>query len=177
MEVLTVKLVEEIQEAVLMGKVIESFVSRLRQATVPALLEYGCLRWGAGNRIPPLPAAIRSSQSGDALMQVRCDLGFRTTGPQKQALKRLDTHAIEFHVIEGNGGLQDDEWTEFEIRFDRSAQSVGFSSKKAHALHAALHEMAENAVSSVDNPACCWRSAQGWSHGRCPRWTTTWEWP
>jgi hypothetical protein len=47
---------------------------------------------------------------------------------------------------------EDEELEQFEIRFDRSAQCVGFTDKTAHALHAALHEMAENAVIHAEAP-------------------------
>lgn len=152
MSLLTVKLVEEIHEANSMGKDVETFVSRLEGTTVPALLEYGCLRWATKEKLPALPPAIVASEFGQALSQVRSELGLRSTGPQKSSLKRIDTQTTEFHVIEGSDGFQDDEWSQFEIRFDRSAQRVGFSDKKAHALQAALHEMAENAVIHAESP-------------------------
>lgn len=152
MEVLTVKLVEELQEAAQMGVAVDGIIARLRRATLPALLEYGCLRWATKGAFPPLPQAINATQAGEALMQVRCELGLRTTGPQKPHLKRLDTQPVEFHIIEGTNGLQDDEWQQFEIRFDRSAQNVGFPAKTAHALHGALHEMVENAVIHAEAP-------------------------
>jgi anti-sigma regulatory factor (Ser/Thr protein kinase) len=67
-------------------------------------------------------------------------------------LQRIDTQPIEFHVIDGRAGIEAAEWEQFEIRFDRSAQSVGFSSKTAHALQGALHEMADNAVIHAQAP-------------------------
>jgi hypothetical protein len=152
MEYLTVKLVEEIQEAAQMGVAVDGAIARLQHATLPALLEYGCLRWATNGTFPPLPQAVEASPLGQALLQVRSELGLRSTGPQKPRLKRLDTQPIEFHVIDGRDGFDDEEWGQFEIRFDRSAQSVGFPAKKAHALHGALHEMAENAVIHAEAP-------------------------
>jgi hypothetical protein len=152
MERLTVKLVEEIQEAVQRGIPVEAPIAGLESATLPALVEYGCLRWNSNRAAPPLPASIMDSDLGQALMQVPCDLGLCSTGPPKPRLRRIDTQAIEFHVIEGTAGIEDAEWEQFEIRFDRSAQSVGFSAKSAHALQGALHEMADNAVIHAQAP-------------------------
>jgi hypothetical protein len=152
MKRLTVKLVEEIQEAIRRGIPVEAPVAGLQSTTLPALIEYGCLRWAADGAVPPLPASIMESDLGQALMQVPCDLGFHSTGPPKPRLRRIDTQAIEFHVIEGTAGIEDAEWEQFEIRFDRSAHSIGFSAKTAHALHGALHEMADNAVIHAQAP-------------------------
>lgn len=152
MRCLTVKLVEEIQEAAERGMAVANVVSGLQSATLPGLLEYGCLRWATKNKIPALPQSIIASPLGNALTQVRCELGLRSAGQQKEPLKRIDVQDVEFHVIEGENGVQDDEWQHFEIRFDRSAQRAGLSVKNAHALQAALHEMAENAVIHADAP-------------------------
>lgn len=152
MSVLTVKLVEELQAAIGRGISVDAPVAQLQSATLPALVEYGCLRWIANGAVPSLPASIMDSDLGQALMQVPCDLGFHSTGPPKPRLRRIDTQAVEFHVIEGKAGIEDVEWEQFEIRFDRSAQSVGFSTKTAHALHGALHEMADNAVIHAQAP-------------------------
>lgn len=149
---LTVKLVEEIQDAVRLGRSVESAVTNLQAATLPALVEYGCLRWASNGAMPPIPESIVQSALGQALMQVPCDLGLRSTGPPKPRLQRIDTQAVEFHVVEGRAGIEDTEWAQFEIRFDRSAQSVGFSAKTAHALQGALHEMADNAVIHAQAP-------------------------
>lgn len=153
MECLTVRMVEEIQEAADRMLPVAAAISQLKQATLPALLEYGCLRWATEGSLPALPPAITDSPLGQALLQVRCDLGLRSTGPQKAPLRRLDTQLAEFHILEGTDGLLDSEWQQFEIRFDRSAQSVGFSSTTAHALQGALHEMGENAVIHSEAPA------------------------
>ncbi|MBI3468897.1 MAG: hypothetical protein HY000_38320 [Planctomycetes bacterium] len=151
MKRLTVKLVEEIQEATRLGIPVEAAVASLQSATLPGLVEYGCLRWGSNGAVPLLPKPIVESALGQALMQVRCDLGFRSTGPPKPRLQRIDTQAVEFYVIDGRSG-EDEEWAQFETRFDRSAQEVGFSPKSAHALQGALHEMADNAVIHAEAP-------------------------
>jgi hypothetical protein len=150
--ILNVKFVEEIQDAIRRGIPVEAPVASLKSATLPALVEYGCLRWAANGAVPPLPSAIVESVLGQSLMQVRCELGFRSTGPPKPRFQRIDTQSSEFHVIEGKAGIEDAEWEQFEIRFDRSAQSVGFSAKTAHALQGALHEMTDNAVIHAQAP-------------------------
>jgi hypothetical protein len=147
-----VKLVEEIQDAIRRGIPVEASVASLKRATLPALVEYGCLRWAANGPVPPLPSAIVESVLGQSLLEVRCELGLRSTGPPKPRLRRIDTQAVEFHVIEGKAGIEDDEWKQFETRFDRSAQSVGFAAKTAHALQGALHEMTDNAVIHAQAP-------------------------
>src|SRR6185295_19579803 len=142
---LTVQLVEQIQEAVEIGRPVATAVSKLQGATLPGILEYGCLRWTKGPQsIPALPDAISSSALGRALLEVRAELGLRSTGPQKQPFKRVDIQEVEFHVLEGQDELQDQEWQNILMRFTRSATSVGFSNQAANELQAAMHEMAEN---------------------------------
>ena len=43
--VLTVELVEELQQAVDAGVTIQQIVDSLQSATMPGLLEYGCAKW------------------------------------------------------------------------------------------------------------------------------------
>jgi len=143
---LTVKLVEELQEANAGGIPIESVVSNLETATLPALLEYGCLRWATNAAVPRIPTTIWESALGKALFEVPSDIGLRSSGPQKSQLRQIDCQRVEFHKLDAQQGITDEAWKHFEIRFDRSAQSVGFSRKTAHRLQAALHEMAENAL-------------------------------
>jgi len=143
---LTVKLVEEIHEAIEVGAPIEAAIAGVQTATLPALLEYGCLRWANSTPLPSLPQPVIASQLGETLMQVRCELGLRSSGAQKAHQRRIDTQPSEFHVIEDLNAFPDAEFEQFEMRFDRSAQSIGFSPKLAHGLHGALHEMCENAV-------------------------------
>jgi anti-sigma regulatory factor (Ser/Thr protein kinase) len=145
-------MVEEIHEATDRMLPVADAISHLKRATLPALLEYGCLRWATNGQLPMLPEAVVESPLGQALSRVRCELGLRATGPPKPQLRRIDTQLAEFHVIAGRGDLQDDEWQHFGIRFDRSAQSVGFPVKTAHALQAALQEMADNAVIHAEAP-------------------------
>src|SRR5947209_16330456 len=150
---LTVKLVEEIHDAVQAGLPVASTVANLQGATLPALLEYGCLRWALNSStVPALPQSLVSSPLGLALSQVKSDLGLRTSGQQKGPQGHIDTQPVEFCVIQGQGELDERPWQEFEIRFDRSAQGVGFRPLAAHGLQAALHEMVDNALDHAQAP-------------------------
>lgn len=150
---LTVRLVEEIQEAVQAGHSVSSVVTSLQQTTLPALLEYGCLRWKMNSdAIPPLPPTIVSSPLGKALRQVTSELGLRKSGDGKRAQRHIAIQEMEFCALQCEEEIDERTWQEFEIRFDRSAQSAGFSSSAAHRLQAALHEMAENALIHAEAP-------------------------
>ncbi len=60
----TAEQVEHIQRAVQRNRPVGSFVNGLRHATLPALLEYGCLRAHLGDDIiPSLPSAILSTST------------------------------------------------------------------------------------------------------------------
>ncbi len=151
---LSVALVEEMQRAVLQGKDMTDVVSCLQGATLPGLLEYGCLRWARRDDfLPPLPQRVADSDLGRALRAVRSDLGLRTNGPQKRSQRRLDPQAAEFLVIQAGDDLASEEWEHFAGRFDASARSVGFSFDAAARLQSALYEMAENAVIHAKAPA------------------------
>jgi hypothetical protein len=79
---LSVGLVQDIQRTVLTGRPVAPVVSGLRRASLPAILEYGCLRRALGpSRIPALPGSITSSPLGLALCEVRSELGLRATEP------------------------------------------------------------------------------------------------
>jgi hypothetical protein len=148
---LTVAAVEDIQHAVQNGRNVSGAIGVLRQATLPALLEYGCLKWKLrDSALPDLPTAILDSSLGVALRQVRSHLGLRTSGSAKKPLKRVDVLPVEFWVIEDDEGFTDQSWNLFEIRFNRSARSVGFPPSVADGLQGALHEMAENAIIHSD---------------------------
>jgi hypothetical protein len=150
---LTVKFVEALHHAVRNRRDVAPAVAALRNATLPGLMEYGCLkRTLPSSSLPDLPPAILDSPVGKALRQVRSDLGLRTTGRGRPALKRVEPQAVEFWVIEGEDGFADQSWGVFEIRFNRSARQVGFTASVADGLQGALHEMAENAVIHSEAP-------------------------
>jgi hypothetical protein len=150
---LTVKFVEDLQRAVRNNRDVGPAIAVLQNATLPGLMEYGCLKRALpAASFPALPKTILDSPLGKAMRQVRSDIGLRSTGTNKAPLKRIDIQPIEFWVIEGEDGFNDQSWEVFEIRFNRSARSVGFTSSVANGLQGALHEMAENAVIHSESP-------------------------
>ena len=147
MDWLTVELVEEFQNLIDAPQTIQTVVAGLRGASLPGLLEYGCLRWSQGDgKLPPLPETVCDSDIGRALNEVRSVLGVRASGPPKQALKRLDVQPAEFCTLHAESDLQSSDWQEFLIRYERSTIDCGFSNAVAIKLHAALYELAENSV-------------------------------
>lgn len=149
--VLTVEIVEQLQQAAVSGSNIDSFVSALKSATLPGLLEYGCARWQQ-NSLPPLPSAITHSPLGLSLNEVRSELGLRSTGDQKRPPRTIAAHDHEFFVLEGDNPTVQQFWTEFRIRVRQSAKVVGFSSEKAIGIAASFGEMADNAVVHSNSP-------------------------
>jgi len=146
-EWLTVSLVEDIQRALMTGRNVEPVVARVKYLTMPALVEYGCMRWVLGDRVvPPLPDSVLGSSLAAALHEVRFPIGLRHTGLQKGTVADIAVREEEFMVVGPLARLDDQEWQLFEARFNRSAQSGGLAKSRADMLQAALHEMAENVV-------------------------------
>jgi hypothetical protein len=151
---LSVALVEEIHRAITRRKPVADVVTGLCGATLPGLLEYGCLRRTYGHGvIPPLPAKIIESDLGKALKAVRSVLRVRASGSQKPSFRRHDPQSAEFHVVAVEDDIATGDWQNFTNRFDASARSVGHSFEAAARLHSALDEMAENAVIHAQAPA------------------------
>lgn len=156
---LTAEQVEHIQWAVQRSRPIDGFVNGLRHATLPALLEYGCLRANYGKAIiPPLPQAIVSSPLGEALEGVSSNLGFHSGLTHKPKSARVDTAIAEFFSISTEDELDRESpdlppkpWELFAIRFSRSAQAVGFDSTVANGLMGALYEMTRNALEHAES--------------------------
>ena len=159
-EWLTAEQVEHIQWAVQRNRPVGSFVNGLRHATLPALLEYGCLRAHVGaDAIPPMPAAILGSPLGQALDCVPSPLGTRNGFSYTAKPARLDTQAVEFFSISTEDEMERDSpdsppkpWELYAIRFSRSAQAAGFSPTVANGLMAALYEMTRNALEHAESP-------------------------
>src|SRR4051812_16177568 len=79
---LTVHDVEDAHHALRLGthaRRIDTAVARARQITLPALLEYGCLRW-AFPELPALSSEIQDSPLGRSLRLVVSPLGLRNSG-------------------------------------------------------------------------------------------------
>lgn len=143
--ILTVELVEELQQAVDAGVMIQQIVDSLKSATLPGVLEYGCAKWQRGS-LPPLPKAITQSPLGQSLNEVRSDLGIRTSGEQKQPPRSISAQEQEFFVLEGNDPTVQQAWKEFLVRIQQSGKAIGFSADHAKGIAASLGEMADNAV-------------------------------
>ena len=152
MKWLTVELVEEFQHVLPDVDRIVGIVEGLQEATLPGIMEYGCLRWANELHFPPLPQAVANSPLGLALDEVRSALGFRVTGPPKRPLRRADVQPAEFHVIETEADLNSPDWEQYVLRYDRSTRSAGFPVAVASRLQAALCEMADNTILHSDTP-------------------------
>src|SRR5208337_4594172 len=142
-EWLTVRLVEQLQELVEDGREIASILTRLRGATLPGLMEYGCLKHSSRTLLTPLPSSIVSSTIGRALNAVDSVLGTRNDGTAHPQPRRIDVRPAEFYVVRTEDDLLDENWKTFTIRFARSAHDVGLTKTVSDGMRGALHEMAE----------------------------------
>ena len=155
MTLLTAELVEELQQALRLGRGVAKHVTGLREATLAGLLEYGCLRYAVGDDavLPPLPPAVLSGALGQALLTVRSPLGPRTTGTQKAPVRAVGVREAEFHVLDGEQASVQADWKLFLVRFSDSAFAAGLPRTIADGLGAALQEMADNACEHARSPA------------------------
>jgi len=149
--VLTVEVVEQLQQAAEAGRPVGSFVQSLTDSTLPGILEYGCARSHC-DAIPPLPSTITDLAIGVALSEVRSELGLRSDGIQKTPPRSMTAHQFEFIVLEDEDAIVHRDWSEYMIRFRQSAKVAGFSLDKAKGLAASLGEMADNAVLHANSP-------------------------
>lgn len=150
---LTVDDIEHIQLALNHGRPVAAFVRGLRRATLPAALEYGCLRWAFPEAsLPDLPLAICSSNLGQALAEVNSALGIKTSGADNRTWDRLDPRHHGFFVLRSEEQLDEVNWKRFEAAYDASSRSGGFPAKVASQLSVALHEMTANALTHADSP-------------------------
>lgn len=150
---LSVVLVQELHHTIQLGRPIDATVSGLRKASLPGILEYGCLRRSLGSPpVPDLPEAITSSPVGLALREVRSELGLRVDGPEKPLTTRTDPRSIEFQTIRDVEDLLDRAWEMFLVRFEFATKKVGFHDKIAAGLSGALGEMTDNAVNHARAP-------------------------
>jgi hypothetical protein len=144
---LTVELVETIQTLHKQGKPVAGIIECLESATLPGLVEYGCLRFDQPNKFPLLPKSLYRIPLAYALLEVRSMLGLRSTGASKAPIRSLHTRPIEFHLVPPETDFTEDhEWEHFCHRFELAARGVGFSKDAAINLHTALFDMAENAT-------------------------------
>jgi hypothetical protein len=145
-DVLTVSDIEQIQLAAQNRKPVRPFIQGLKRATLPAVIEYGCLRWTHPElKLPDLPAAIAESPLGLALKEVKSELGLRIGGAEGTAWDRIDPRDYGFFVLKDETQLESRPWKLFETVYNRSSAKAGFPEKVASQLSVALHEMAANA--------------------------------
>jgi len=157
---LTAEQVEHIQWAVQRNRPVGEFVKDLRHATLPALMEYGCLRASMGpTAIPTLPAAIIESPLGQSLDEIPSRIGLHDSQNHNEKPSRVDIRTSEFFSISTQDELDSESpdltptpWQLYAIRFSRSAQAAGFNATVANGLVAALYEMAHNAVEHAESP-------------------------
>lgn len=144
---LSVELVETLQKMVEQGKSISKIIAKLQSATLPGLLEYGCIRYNMPEIFPLVPECIYTSSLGIALREIRSELGLRFDGQQKPFTKNIDSRKSEFSLIPIKGNIDEDVgWQTYLGRFERSAIEAGFSEKSAIKLQSAFYEMSENAL-------------------------------
>jgi hypothetical protein len=151
-DILCVELVQDIQRALRNGRPIEQTVGGLRQASLPGIMEYGCLRWSNRKIVPPLPPAIVSSPLGIALQEVRSELGLRQRGGDKVPPRDTRSREFEFFLVAQEADVVNQLFGEYVLRFDFAAKRIGLPEKTADHLQAALHEMAANAVTHAKAP-------------------------
>lgn len=153
-DVLTANDIDQIQLAARVGRPVRPFIDGLKRATLPAILEYGCLRWSHPSlSLPELPPAIVESPVGAALREVRTELGFRPSGSSEAAAwDRIDPRPYGFFVLKDDGQLESTAWKHFETAYNRSSAKSGLPEKVASQLSVALHEMAANAVTHALSP-------------------------
>lgn len=143
---LTVELVETFHAMVMKGKAISPLVEKLRSATLPALLEYGCLRFAVGDAIPELPGEVVSADQWQPLHSINSQLGLCIDGARKCLPKDVTPRPVEFTTVWEENDILEPAWENFLQRFERSAKAAGFTSDAALNLQSALHEMATNTV-------------------------------
>lgn len=151
--VLNTRMVLEIQRALRNGRPIAHAVACLTRASLPGIMEYGCLRWLNPQAIPALPVAIVSSPLGLALQDVVSPLGLRQSGANKPPARDSRPRECEFYIIAERADVVDNQlFGEYLLRFEFGAKRAGLPQKTAVNLQAALHEMAANAVTHARAP-------------------------
>jgi len=149
---LTVSFVEDIQHAARRGVDVSTAIQKLNGATLPALLEYGCLKWEMPD-LPQLPEAVSASPLGEALGRVVSPLGLRASGHERPAPDRIDAEPYGFFTLKHEDELAERPWQLFVIRFTQAAVATGFGRPEAHLLAVAMGEMVDNALHHSESPA------------------------
>src|SRR5438309_2041498 len=135
-DILGVELVLDIQRALRNGRSVENAVAGLRQASLPGIMEYGCLRWSNPGTVPPLPPAIVSSPLGIALQEVKSELGLRQRGGDKVPPRDTRLREYEFHLISQEVDVLNTLFGEYLLRFEFAAKRIGLPAKTVVNLQA-----------------------------------------
>jgi hypothetical protein len=150
---LDIRMVLDIQRALRNGRPVTEAVARLTRASLPGIMEYGCLRWCNPQVVPPLPPAIVSSPLGVALQEVVSPFGLRQRGAVKAPIRDSRRRDFEFMVVVEPADVVDNLlFGEYLLRFEFGAKEIGLPRVTATRLQAALHEMASNAVTHAKAP-------------------------
>jgi hypothetical protein len=140
-----VEFVEGIHRALLLSRPVALAIAELRDATLGGIVEYACLKWAMNGQVPSLPTHIVESDLSRRLSAAATDFALGEPAGRLR-MDTLEIRPIEFLSLRDQAHVASTEVELFEIRFNRSAQSVGISPSVSDQLQVALHEMLENAV-------------------------------
>lgn len=148
---LTTTHVEDLQRAWLRGRPVRPFIESLTDATLAALVEYGCLR-RLRPELPPLPPAVQRTVAGQRLNEVVSEIGLRNAGNSAVASLAFHAQEAEFLTVVDAAAATSEPVAMFVIRFANAAKAAGFPTDTANELQAAFNEMIENAVQHANSP-------------------------
>jgi anti-sigma regulatory factor (Ser/Thr protein kinase) len=148
---LTADVVEQIHQAVLTGRETSTFVSKLTNATLTGITEYGCLR-RLLPQLPSLPTAITNSPLGRSLSKVVSEIGLRTSGTRPSISNSPQPQEVEFVTVDGETEAVAEPMGMLYMRFTQATKAAGFPVQTANELQAAFNEMIENAVQHSNPP-------------------------
>jgi anti-sigma regulatory factor (Ser/Thr protein kinase) len=127
------------------GDRIAAAVGSAKHITLPALVEYECLRWMIP-QLPTLPIAVQESLLGLAFKKVGSQIGLGKDRVPRSVLTDQKPRPCEFAAFLSVEDVDGDQAEFFKMRFWKSALHAGFAKSIANYLAAGLHEMMTNAV-------------------------------
>src|SRR4051812_38488769 len=122
---LTADVVEQLHQAVLIGRDMSVFINGFTTATMSGLIEYGCLRRSLP-QLPSLPASITSSALGQSLSKVVSEIGLRTSGIRPSISTNHNPQEIEFLTVQGEAEATAEPMGMLYMRFTQAAKAAGF---------------------------------------------------
>lgn len=150
---LDIELVQDIQRALRNGRPITEAIGNLKRASLPGIMEYGCLKWAHPGCLPSLHRSVTESTIGQALKEVRSELGLRDKGPENAPPRDTQPRDAEFYVVRHEDDVVDNRhFGEYLIRFEFGAKRIGLPKQTAIELHSALIEMTTNVVRHAKAP-------------------------